>query len=144
MPTTRDGPDATFEEGEIARAVSVAGDHNRSAAAMRGFLRITTDLWGLESDEQITLLGIPESTFYKYRKTPTSARLSRDTIELISYVFGIYKALAILLPRTKATDTWVKRPNAIFNGQSALNRMLGGNVADLYLVRRYLDAESGA
>ena len=65
-------------------------------------------------------------------------------MERISYIFGIYKALAILLPRADAADAWVKHPNEIFNGQSALDRMLAGNVADLYLVRRTLDAEIGA
>jgi hypothetical protein len=39
----------------------------------------------------------------------------------------------------------VRRPNAAspFGGRSALERMLSGNVADLYEVRRYLDAQRG-
>jgi hypothetical protein len=39
----------------------------------------------------------------------------------------------------------LRRPNsaAPFGGRSALERMLSGNVADLYEVRRYLDAERG-
>jgi hypothetical protein len=39
----------------------------------------------------------------------------------------------------------VRRPNSapLFNGQSALQRMLGGQVADLYVVRQYLDAQRG-
>ena len=43
------------------------------------------------------------------------------------------------------TDEWVRRPNSapLFNGQSALQRMLGGQVADLYVVRQYLDAQRG-
>ena len=30
-----------------------------------------------------------------------------------------------------------------FGGRSALDRMLSGNVADLYIVRQYLDAQRG-
>ncbi|GAC1499724.1 MAG: MbcA/ParS/Xre antitoxin family protein [Vulcanimicrobiaceae bacterium] len=142
MPTMQERL-AGADEGEIARPLSVAGPDDRSAAAIRGFLRIA-ELWKLQPDQQVTLLGIPASTFYKYRKLPTSARLSRDTMERVSYIFGIFKALGILLPRTEAADAWIKRPSAAFGGRSALDRMLSGNVADLYLVRRYLDAERGA
>ena len=55
------------------------------------------------------------------------------------------KALQLLLPDERAADAWVRRPNLAppFNGQSALERMLQGRVADLYEVRRYLDAERG-
>lgn len=114
----------------------------RDSIAMRGFLRIT-ELWRLRPTEQIALLGIPASTFYRFRKTPRSARLSRDTMERISHIFGIYRALTTLFPKTEAADAWVKRPNDSFNGQSALDRMLAGNVADLYVVRRCLDANIG-
>jgi hypothetical protein len=63
----------------------------------------------------------------------------------VSYVLGIYKALQILLPQQAAADAWVRRPNAapLFGGRPALDRMLSGNVADLYVVRQYLDAQRG-
>jgi hypothetical protein len=42
-------------------------------------------------------------------------------------------------------DEWVHRPNeaAPFAGRTALDRMLGGHVSDLYVVRQYLDAQRG-
>ena len=60
-------------------------------------------------------------------------------------MLGIYKALQILLPDEKAADEWVKRPNdaSMFAGHSALDRMLSGQVADLFVVRQYLDAHRG-
>ena len=72
-------------------------------------------------------------------------RLPRDTLERISYILGIYKALQLLLPDTRAADEWIRRPNeaAVFGGRSALDRMLSGNVSDLYDVRQYLDAQRG-
>ena len=93
----------------------------------------------------MTLLGVgAKSTFYKWKKDAEVA-LPKDTLERISYVLGIYKALQILLPDAKASDEWVKRPNtaAPFGGKPALARMLSGNVADLYVVRQYLDAQRG-
>ncbi len=115
-----------------------------SVAGLRAFFRIA-EAWGLGVEEQITLLGSPgRSTYFKWKRDG-SASLPRDVLERISYVLGIYKALQILLPDATAADGWVRRPNVAppFGGRSALERMLSGNVADLYLVRQYLDAERG-
>lgn len=116
-----------------------------SAAGLRAFFNIARD-WNLAIDEQIVLLGSPgRSTFFKWKAAPSSARLSRDTLERLSLLLGIYKALQILLPEPAAADAWVKRPNSAppFGGASALDRMLAGNVGDLVAVRQYLDAMRG-
>lgn len=115
-----------------------------SGPALRTFFRIAA-LWNLSVDEQMTLLGITaRSTFFKWKKEPNTA-LPKDTLERISYILGVYKALQILLPDEKAADGWIKRPNAapLFSGRSALDRMLSGQVADLFMVRQYLDAQRG-
>lgn len=116
-----------------------------SAAGLRAFFNIARD-WGLNTDEQMVLLGAPgRSTFFKWKSAPETADLKRDTLERLSYLLGIYKALQILLPAAAAADAWVKKPNSapLFGGRSALDRMLGGNVADLIAVRQYLDARRG-
>ena len=113
-------------------------------AGLRTFFRIA-GLWDLSVDEQITLLGSPgRSTYFKWKREGVDS-LPRDVLERISYVLGIYKDLQLLLPDEDAADRWVRRPNdaAPFGGGSALERMLSGNVSDLYEVRRYLDAERG-
>ena len=117
---------------------------NLSGPALRSFLRIT-ELWNLNVDEQMTLLGLrSRSTYFKWKKD-SEIQLPKDTLERISYILGIYKALQILLPDEQAADAWVRQPNSatIFGGQSALSRMLSGQVADLYVVRKYLDAQRG-
>ena len=113
-------------------------------AGMRAFTRMA-ELWHLTIPEQLALLGITSrSTYFKWRKEP-QPRLPRDTLERLSYLMGIYKALQLLLPDTHAADEWIRRPNEapLFGGKSALERMLSGNVADLYIVRQYLDAQRG-
>ena len=115
-----------------------------SGPALRTFFRIA-DLWSLSVEEQMTLLGLTaRSTFFKWKKDQVTV-LPRDTLERISYMLGVYKALQILLPDEQAADEWVRRPNAAlpFGGRSALDRMLSGQVADLYVVRQYLDAQRG-
>jgi hypothetical protein len=112
--------------------------------ALRSFFKLA-DLWKLRIAEQRKLLGDPpESTFYKWKRHQEGV-LGRDTLERISYMLGIYKALQILFPDTEQADAWLHKPNraSLFGGHSALERMLSGNVADLYVVRQYLDAQRG-
>jgi hypothetical protein len=115
-----------------------------SGPALRTFFRIA-ERWGLSVDAQKTLLGVAApSTFYKWKRDP-QVTLPLDTLERISYILGIYKALQILLPDERAADAWVRRPNHAppFGGKSALERMLSGHVSDLYVIRQYLDAQRG-
>ena len=114
------------------------------STALTAFFNITA-AWGLSAEDERTLLGSPpRSTYFKW-KSERASRLSGDTLERISYVMGIYKALRILLPTPEAAHAWVKKPNTAsgFGGKSALERMLAGRVLDLADVRRYLDAERG-
>lgn len=115
-----------------------------SSPALRTFFRIA-GTWKLSNKEQIRLLGNPPKSTYFHWKQAEGVVLPRDTLERISYVFGIYSALQVLLPKAEAADAWIKKPNSapIFGGRSALDRMLSGQVGDLYLVRQYLDAQRG-
>jgi Protein of unknown function (DUF2384) len=122
-----------------------AADLDRLAGpALRTFFAIA-EAWRLTNEEAMRLLGEPRRSTYFEWKRAGDGRLDRDTLERISYVLGIYKALQILLPDPAAADAWVRKPNTapLFGGQSALARMLSGNVADLYVVRQYLDAVRG-
>ena len=91
----------------------------------------------------MTLLGVTaRSTFFKWKKDPNTA-LPKDTLERIAYILAVYKALQILLPDEAAADAWVKRPNQapLFAGKPAFDRMLSGQVADLFVVHQYFDAQ---
>ena len=114
------------------------------ATALTAFFNIAS-AWDLSADDERTLLGSPpRSTFFKW-KSERQAKLSQDTLERISYIMGIYKALHILLPTPNAADAWIKKPNTatVTSGKSALERMRGGRVVDLADIRRYLDAQRG-
>jgi hypothetical protein len=121
-----------------------SGSISLGGPGLRAFANIA-EAWGLSVADQLKLLGIASrSTFFKWRRE-RDPRVPRDTLERLSYVLGIYKSLQILLPDAKAADEWVRKPNnaPLFGGRSALERMLTGQVADLYVVRQYLDAERG-
>lgn len=117
---------------------------NEGGPAFRTFFRIA-EVWDLSVEEQMTVLGLASrSTYYSWRSAPPR-RLTPDMLERLSYIFGIYKDLQVLLPDPVAADAWIRKPNShpLFNGQSALERLMSGHVADLYEVRRYLDSERG-
>ncbi|MFA7554931.1 MAG: MbcA/ParS/Xre antitoxin family protein [Spongiibacteraceae bacterium] len=102
--------------------------------------------WSLSNSQQQTLLGLHnEGTFYNWKKKPESAQLTNDLLERTSYILGIWRSLQILIPEERISDSWITTPNtnAAFNGQSPLERMLGGQIIDLAHVRQYLDAERG-
>lgn len=112
--------------------------------ALRAFFRIS-ERWGLNTDQERLLLGNPgRSTFFRWKRD-LAGQVPHDVLERISYVLGIYKALHLLFSNDRQADDWVRRPNAapLLGGRSALDRMLGGHVADLFVIRQYLDAQRG-
>ena len=106
--------------------------------ALQSFFNISKK-WHLSAQDQMTLLGEPSrATFYKWRKGEVSP-LSKDTIERISYILGIYKALRLLFQTEAQADAWLHKPNDYFSKETALSVMLKGRVVNLAYVRRYLD-----
>ena len=110
--------------------------------ALRTFFRIA-DAWGLKEQEQMSILGLDSRSTLQSWKRVAVAAIPKDALERISYVMGIYKGLNVLLPQS--ANEWVRRPNKspVFAGRTALERMVSGNVADLYVVRKYIDAQRG-
>jgi len=120
---------------------------NRITPALRTVFNIL-QAWEVKVKHFGILLGVSQPTMYRWKANPAAAAKanSRDLEERLSYILGIYKALQILLPDSQSADSWVNRPNtaAVFGGRTPLERILGGKVADLYEVRRWLDGQRGS
>jgi hypothetical protein len=125
-------PDAPAADLTSARAAARACAPFRPADAQ------------LSVAEQTTLLGVARTTLYQWKQGKV-APLDRHLLERLSHLFGIYSALQILFPASGRADEWIRKANSapLFAGRSALDRMLGGQVADLFVVRQYLDAQRG-
>lgn len=127
-----------FNDAELAR---------RLPGALRTVFNIF-DSWGLTDGQGRTLLGVPRSTYDRWKRDPARARLTPDLVERLSYILGIRKALEILEPgeeKGRVESGWLGRPNdePMFGGRPPLERMLSGHMGDLYEVRRYLDGQRG-
>ena len=81
-----------------------------AAAALRTFWRLA-EAWSLSPAEQTTLLGIGRTTLYQWKQGRFTA-LDRHVLERLSYLFGIYAALQILLPVPERATQWLRRPNS--------------------------------
>ena len=122
-------------------------DHSHVVPALRTVFNIL-EAWGVKVKDWGRLLGVSQPTVHRWKADPAVAARanSRDLLERLSYLLGIYKALQVLLPDPRAADGWVNRPNTapLFGGRAPIDRLLAGNVADLYEVRRWLDGQRGA
>jgi hypothetical protein len=117
-----------------------------SKAGLRAFFRIA-DLWKLSRDQQMNLLGLRPTatgTYHNWKKNQ-DVSLDRDTLDRLSYILGIFRALEILLPQSEMSDSWIHRPNKgiPFGGRTPLDLMLEGKIQNLLEVREYLDDQRG-
>lgn len=114
-----------------------------SDAALRTF-GCLAEVWKWTSTEQLTLLGVARPTLHHCRQGQVGP-LDADVQQRLSHHFGIFAALRSLLPVPERANEWIRKPNTapFLVGATALDRMMGGQVADLFVVRQYLDAELG-
>jgi hypothetical protein len=118
-------------------------DAEKARAGLTAFFSIAEE-WQLTNNEQRILLGNPGRTTFFDWKRRRQGHLSRDTLDRLSYLVGIYKALHILFSDRTAVQ-WLRNPNAdpLFTGASPLQYMLSGRLVSLADVRRYLDWARG-
>jgi len=99
--------------------------------------------WQITDEDAAILLDLPVRTYRRW-KAGQPGRLNRDLKARLSNLLGIHKALRIIFVDPNRTYGWIKAANTAFDGRSALDVMLGGELTDLMRVRRYVDAERGA
>lgn len=115
-----------------------------TAAMLRAFFNLS-DRWGLSDGEARILLGQPAPRTYARWKSGTAdvSRVPHDTRQRLSMLMGIHKGLRYMFREPERGYAWMRKANRAFAGQSALERMLSGEIIDLAAVRSYLDAEVG-
>ncbi len=111
-------------------------------AMQRAFVNLA-ERWGITDEQAAILMGdISVRTFRRW-KVGDLGRAGVDMAARLSNLMGTHKALRLLFKEPQRGYGWVKRPNEAFNGTSALDVMLGGQLTDIMRVRHYLDAMRG-
>jgi Protein of unknown function (DUF2384) len=87
--------------------------------------------WQLSSADAMALLGVDSrSTYYELLKRARENKevkgLSRDQIDRLSYLLGIYQSIRVLFPHSEESrNEWVTRTNtaSLFGGRSPIEIM---------------------
>lgn len=112
-------------------------------AMLRAVLNLL-DKWELGKEEKLVLLGSPSDRTFQRWRAGEIGPVPRDTVFRLGDLLGIHKALRYMFTDVARAYAWVKRPNEMFGGRSALDIMLQGAPTDISRVRAYLDSERGA
>lgn len=99
--------------------------------------------WDLSDAEARVLLGDMAPRTWARWKAGEIGRIDRDLRARMAILMGIHKALRYLFTEPARGYAWIRKPNDIFAGQSALEIMLRGEITDLIDLRAYLDAQRG-
>ena len=116
------------------RAAHISDDA-QAGAGLRTFARIA-EKWRLHAADAMVLLGVDSrSTYYELLKRARESKevkgLSRDQLERLSYLLGIYAAMRVIFPHSEESrNEWVSRPNSakLFGGRSPLDIMRSGMI----------------
>lgn len=100
-------------------------------------------VWDLSDAEARTLLGAMAQRTWARWKVGDIGRIDRDLRARMAILMGIHKALRYLFTEPARGYAWIRKPNAAFAGQCALDVMMRGEITDLIDLRSYLDAERG-
>jgi uncharacterized protein (DUF2384 family) len=100
--------------------------------------------WKLTDAQACTLLGGLSARTWARWKEGNAGRVHRDLKMRMAHLMGIHKGVRHLFKDATRGYDWIKAPNTAFGGKSALDIMLGGELADLAVMREWLDAERSA
>jgi len=121
-------------------------DAAQAGAGLRTFERIAHQ-WRLSAADAMALVGVDaRSTYYELLKRAREKRevrgLSRDQLDRLSYLLGIYRSIGVLFPHSRETrDAWVSRANSssLFAGRAPIDVMRSG-IVGLYQTFTHLAA----
>ena len=144
-------PSAQTAAAKVGAAIAFTPAH--ASAALQWLHKMSgADSWNLSVEEQVELLGgVPKRTYHEWKRRALAGEpveLSRDTLERLSLLLGIAKALQIIAPaeRQELAYRWFTSPNQnpLFQGLSPKDYAITRGTMDaLYTVRRYYDAARG-
>ena len=128
------------------RRPSPISESAQAGSGLRTFARIV-GLWRLPASDAMALLGVDSrSSYYDLLKRAREARevngLSRDQLDRLSYLLGIYESIRTLFPHSEESrNGWVSRANTatLFGGRSPIEVMRASMIG-LYQTFSHLSA----
>ncbi len=100
-------------------------------------------VWLLTDSEARVLLGGMSSRTWARWKSGSNGRIDRDLRARMADLMGIHRSLRYLFKTPSQGYDWIRKANAAFGGISALEIMLRGEISDLAMIRKWLEAQVG-
>lgn len=114
--------------------------HVEGVALARATVKLF-DAWKLtDAQARILLGGLSASAWARWKDRDTE-RILRDQKIRMAHLIGIHTALRQLFTEPTRGYDWIKARNSAFEGKSALDIMMSGELSDLALMREWLEAE---
>lgn len=110
----------------------------------RALARATVNLfakWGLKDSEARVLLGDMSASKWARWKRGAFGNIPRDRRSRMAILMSIHKGLRYLFRQAERGYAWIRQSNTAFDGASALDVMMQGEITNLIRVRDYLAAE---
>jgi hypothetical protein len=125
---------------DAASSVSQGITDREAVALARAAIRLF-DRWGLSDDEARVLLGSMPVQTWTHWKNGQIVEINQDLRSRMAVLIGIHKGLRVLFVDPERGYRWIHKPNSGFEGSTALEVMMGGEISDLIAVRDYLDRQ---
>lgn len=124
---------------------TVAWPQSTMAAIGLKTVFVILERWQLSSEQQMQVLQLSRSAYYKHKKDPSGASLSRDQLLRISYLLNIHAALRTLFDNPENQQGFMAMPNQhpFFNGATPIQLIGSGDFGALYEVHKHIDGLRG-
>ena len=124
---------------------TVAWPQSTMAAIGLKTVFVILERWQLGSEQQMQVLQLSRSAYYKHKKDPSGASLSRDQLLRISYLLNIHAALRTLFDNPENQQGFMAMPNQhpFFNGATPIQLIGSGDFGALYEVHKHIDGLRG-
>lgn len=111
-----------------------------SLVGLKTFINIMHQ-WGVEQNKQSIILGLDIQEVLKQRDSGNEINLPDSALIRISHVIRIYKSLRIIFALEGQANAWIHKSNTSFDGDSAMDVILRGEIQDLERVSGYLQKQ---
>lgn len=118
--------------------------NSKASVGLKTVLNILAK-WGCNNEQIQHIIKVSRAALYKYRDDPSSAKLSDDQMERLSYILNIHSSLRLVFSNPENVYGFMKMPNnnPYFEGRAPLDIISTGSFSSLYEVFKRVDTMRG-
>jgi hypothetical protein len=99
--------------------------------------------WQISDQDAATLLGASSRSFVSDLRAGTASLASRDAQDRARLLLLIYAGVHSLLHTSEAERSWINSLLPVLDNQSIVDTMKRGSIADLMLIKEFVDRANG-